>query len=494
MPPLALIPIPAAVEPGSGDPFVLSPSTVVHVPDPDDRLLRIGAALSDFVARALGPDPLRLTTGGADAESRIELRLSDVAAEGEEAYELTVSAARVTIAARAPAGIFYGVQTFRQLLPPFLEHRALRATSGRVVAAPAVRIVDSPRFAWRGAMLDVARHFFGVADVKRYIDLMALHKMNRLHLHLTDDQGWRIEIASWPKLAIHGGSTQVGGGPGGYFTRQDYRELVAYAADRAVTVVPEIDLPGHTHAALASYAELTCSGEAPPLYTGTEVGHSVLCLENETTWRFIEDIVREVAASTPGPYFHIGGDEVRALTPERYAAFVERVQGLVHAAGKTMIGWDEIASAPVAPGTVVQHWQPEAATAAAASAGARIVMSIASRAYLDMKYDRDTAIGLAWAGTVGVRAAYDWDPASIVDGVSEAALLGVEAPLWTETVASIRDAEYMAYPRLAAIAEVGWSRAGRRSWEDFRARLAAQAPRWAALGVNFYRSPEIPWV
>lgn len=492
MPSRVLIPIPAIVEPAGGEPFVLSPATVIHVPDGDERLLRLGGMLSDFVALALGPQPLRVTAGGRGAGSRIELRLADVPGEGDEAYELTMSAAQATIAARTPAGIFYGVQTFRQLLPPSLEHRALRAV-GRPVAAPAVRIVDSPRFAWRGAMLDVARHFFSVADVKRYIDLMALHKMNRLHLHLTDDQGWRIEILSWPNLATHGGSRQVGGGPGGYFTQQDYRELVGYAAERQIVVVPEIDIPGHTHAALASYAGLTGSGEAPPLYTGTEVGHSVLCLEHDATWRFIEDVVREVAALTPGPYFHIGGDEVRALTPARYGAFIQRVQAIVHASGKTMIGWDEIASAPVAAGTIVQHWQPEASTAAAAAAGARIIMSIASRAYLDMKYDRDTAIGLAWAGTVGVRTAYDWDPGSVVNGVPEAALLGVEAPLWTETVANIRDAEFLAYPRLAAIAEVGWSRAGRRAWEDFRRRLAAQAPRWTALGINFYRSPEIPW-
>ena len=198
-------------------------------------------------------------------------------------------------------------------------------------------------------MLDVARHFLSVDEVKRYVDLMAIHKLNRLHLHLADDQGWRIEIGSWPNLAAHGGSTEVGGGAGGFYTHAQYSELVRYAAERFITIVPEIDMPGHTNAALASYAELNCDGVAPPLYTGIEVGFSALCVDKEITYTFIDDVVREIAAITPGPWFHIGGDEVKTLAPERYARFIERVQTIVQSHGKQMIGWDEIAAADAAP-------------------------------------------------------------------------------------------------------------------------------------------------
>jgi hexosaminidase len=323
---------------------------------------------------------------------------------------------------------------------------------------------------------------------------MALHKLNRLHLHLADDQGWRIEIKSWPNLARHGGSTEVGGGPGGYYTQQQYADIVSYAQDRFITIVPEIDMPGHTNAALASYAELNCDGKAPALYTGTEVGFSTLCVDNDVTYKFIDEMIGEIAAITPGPYFHVGGDEVRTLTQPQYNRFVERVQKIVQSHGKEMIGWDEIAGASLAPGAIVQHWRPNTTPADAVARGAQVIMSVADRTYLDMKYHAATPIGLSWAALIDVRRSYDWDPATAASGVPEGALLGVEAPLWTETVAGIRDAEFLAFPRLAALAEVAWTRGDRRTWDGFRKRLGAQAPRWSALGVNFYRSPDVPWI
>src|SRR5262249_37087095 len=300
-------------------------------------------------------------------------------------YELTIQPDGVTIAAREPAGLFYGVQTLRLLLPPFVEFRGVRPDKARPVAAPSARIVDRPRFAWRGAMLDVARHFFSVDEVKRYLDLMALYKLNRLHLHLADDQGWRVEIDSRPELTRTGGRTQVGGGRGGFYSKAEYASLVAYAAARFITIVPEIDMPGHTNAALASYPELTCTGEAPPLYTGTDVGFSALCIDRDATYRFIDDVVREIAAMTPGPYFHIGGDEVRTLGASAYNAFIERVQRIVASHGKQVIGWDEIAGAQLAPGTIVQHWRPKTSPAAAVARGAKVIVSSANRLYVDMK-------------------------------------------------------------------------------------------------------------
>ena len=216
---------------------------------------------------------------------------------GEEGYELTIAPDGVTITAAGPAGLFYGVQTLRQLLPPQIEQATAQAGPWTL---PAGTIRDTPRFEWRGAMLDVARHFFGVADVKRYIDLLAYYKLNRLHLHLSDDQGWRIAINSWPNLAEYGGSTQVGGGAGGYYTQAEYADIVAYAQQRYIMIIPEIDLPGHTNAALASYAELNCNDVAPPLYTGTEVGFSSLCADKAITYTFVDDVMRELAALTPG--------------------------------------------------------------------------------------------------------------------------------------------------------------------------------------------------
>jgi hexosaminidase len=338
-------------------------------------------------------------------------------------------------------------------------------------------------------MLDVARHFFTVAQVQRYLDQLALYKINVLHLHLSDDQGWRIEIKSWPNLTAHGGKTAVGGGPGGFYTQEDYREIVRYAGERFVTIVPEIDVPTHINAALASYPELNCDGKAPDLYTGIEVGFSSLCVDKDITYKFLTDVFRELAGVTPGEYLHVGGDEVKKLTPDQYRTFIERVLGIVVAQGKRPIGWDEIAQARRPEGTLVQHWRPDFKHGAQ---DMQLILSPAHKVYLDMKYDASTPIGLEWAARIEVRDAYDWDPVSLA-GVSESAIVGVETPIWSETLQTMDDVEYMAFPRLAAVAEVAWSPSSGREWDDFRARIAAHGPRWSALGVNFYRSPQVEW-
>jgi hexosaminidase len=486
-----LIPAPRSIELLSGE-YVLTPGTAILVPAANEHAAWVGRYLSDLIGIAAGPEPLRVETGSAAAGIRLQLNPAGPNTN-KEAYELQVTSEGVTITASDAAGLFYGVQTFRQLLPPFVEYEAVRADKQRSVRARAVKISDAPRFVWRGAMLDVSRHFFSVEEVKRYIDLLALHKLNRLHLHLADDQGWRVEITSWPRLTAHGGSTEVGGGLGGFYTQAQYRDIATYAQQRFITIVPEIDMPGHTNAALASYAELNCDGNARDLYTGIEVGFSALCVDKEVTYKFIDDVVREIAALTPGAYFHVGGDEVKTLSSAQYVGFINRVQKIVNSHGKQMIGWDEIAPAALVPTTLVQHWRPDGSPAPAVAKGAKVIMSLANKAYLDMKYDVDTPLGLNWAGFIDVKTAYDWDPAAAVTEVPEASLAGVEAPIWSETLATIRDVEFMAFPRLAAIAEIGWSRRDARSWDDFRGRLGAQAPRWTALGINFYRSPSITW-
>lgn len=485
-----IVPAPSSIR-TSDEVFAITPATKIFVSGGGDETLRIARFLSELLTTD-SKAPIAVEGGNAPGDGHIRLMVGGAAgAGGAEAYELSITSAGVTLQASQPAGLFYGVQTLRQLLPAALEFEAVRPFE---FALPAVQITDTPRFAWRGAMLDVARHFFSVEEVKRYIDLIAMLKLNRLHLHLADDQGWRIEIRSWPNLTKHGGSTEVGGGPGGYYTQQQYADLVAYAAERFITIVPEIDMPGHTNAALASYPELNCDGVAPPLYTGIEVGFSALCVDKDVTYKFIDDVVREIAAMTPGSYFHIGGDEVKKLTDEQYRRFIERVQTIVKSHGKQSIGWDEISPAPLLPDTIVQHWRPKELPRDAVEKKVKLILSPAHKVYVDMKYDQTTPIGLDWAARIPVRDAYDWNPASIVEGVPETSILGVEAALWAETIAGIRDIEYLAFPRIAAVAEIAWTPQARRDWDDFRIRLGGQARRWSALGINFYRSPQVPWV
>lgn len=505
-PPLAalgahhVVPAPASVTPGTGAPFALTATTTITVPAGDREAARVGEALATLLRPATGlPFPVS-AAGGAVAAGGIALRLGGPATLGDEGYELTITRDSVRLVAARPAGLFRGVQTLRQLLPAGIEaeQSVLRGASAWTI--PPGQIADRPRFAWRGGMLDVSRHFFTVDEVKQYIDLLALYKLNVLHLHLSDDQGWRIQIDAWPKLTTVGGASEVGGGPGGFYTKADYAELVRYAGERFITVVPEIDVPAHTHAAIAAYPELGCSRpmpepspNAPPgLYTGIRVGWSALCPDKEVTFRFIDDVVRELAAMTPGPYLHMGGDEVEVLTHEQYAAFMGRVQAIVARHGKRMVGWDEVVRAPLRPGTVAQVWRGDTLTARLRQ-GAKLIMSPASKSYLDMKYTPGTELGLRWAGFVELRTAYDWDPASHLTGVGEADVLGVEAPLWTETVPNISAAQYLLLPRLPAVAEVGWAAAAAKNWEGFRARIAAHAPRWRFLGINYYPTPQVAW-
>ena len=485
----AIIPLPTSVTLMDGSTFVVDSTTMVVIaPGASPEVERVASRVLELIGRPAPAVPRRLVAADTIPSRTIYLRLGDDASLGDEGYRLDVTPALVTITANRPAGLFHGVQTMRQLMPVSVEHPA---ALNRTLRIPAGVVIDAPRFAWRGSMLDVARHFLPMEAVRRHVDRMALYKLNRLHLHLSDDQGWRIEIKSWPELARVGGSSQVGGGAGGYYTQEQFADLARYAAERFVTIVPEIDMPGHTNAALASYPALNCDGAAPPLYTGIRVGFSTLCVTRDSTYRFVSDVVREIAALTPSPWFHIGGDEVERLTQVEYRAFVERVQRIVRSHGRQMIGWGEIAPAALEPGTVVQHWKTDSSSVHAARGG-KVVLSPNTRTYLDMKYDSSTMLGLRWAGLIDVRDAYEWDPAAQIDGVPERSVLGVEAPLWAETLVQPEDWEFMAFPRLAAIAEVGWS-APARDFESFRQRLGAHGPRLAALGVNFYRSAQVPW-
>jgi hexosaminidase len=491
-----LIPKPVSATCGNGV-FRLRPTLAVAVV-PDTPVMRtIAESLADPLRSATGyvaPIAGIATRRPGEITLQLDPDLAATTAIGEEGYRLAITPDFVHIAAAAPAGLFYAVQTLRQLLPPFA---AAAHTPGELVL-PAGAIEDYPRFAWRGAMLDVARHFFGVADIIRYIDLLALYKFNRLHLGLTNDQGWRIEIKSWPQLTEIGGSTSVNGDGGGFYTQGEYQEIVAYAAERFITVVPEINMPGHTNAALAAYAEFNCDGVARPLYTGTEVGFSSLCIDKEITYHFLDDVLGEVAALTPGPYLHIGGDEAHSTPPDAYARFMRRVQPIVAKHGKQVVAWEEIGQAELLPGALVQQWNTEPAriahTLQAVAQGAKMIMSPAARTYLDMKYTADTPLGLRWAALIEVCDAYDWDPDGYIAGVNEANIAGVEAAIWSETLRTIDEVLSMAFPRLPGIAEIGWSPKAGRSWEEYRTRLATHAAGWAAHGIQYYRSPQVDWL
>jgi hexosaminidase len=491
-PPYAIVPNPATIELGSPrDSFLVTPRTTVVVDaNAAPEVEAVATYAAQLIASRFGATAQRLAAGAAQPDSSIALTLDASRANlGAEGYELTVGRTQVRIVAAQPAGLFYGVQTMRQLLPASVEHIA---SYTRRLVMPAAHVVDVPRFEWRGGMLDVSRHFLPPEDVKRFIDLYALYKLNRLHLHLADDQGWRIEIKSWPKLTAVSGKTAIGDAPAGFYTQEQYADIVAYARSRYITVVPEIDMPGHSNAALVAYPELRCDRTAPEPFTRVGGPPNTLCVTRDSVYGFVADVIREISSAAPTPYFHIGGDEVARLTKDQYLGFVERTQSIVDSIGPRMIGWSEIATANISPRTIVQHWTRDSSYLQA-QRGGKLILSPGPRAYLDMKYDSATVLGLRWAGLISLRTAYDWNRTALLPDVGESSILGLEAPLWAETLVTRQDYEYMAFPRLAAIAELAWSAPNRLGWDDFRRRIGAHGARLAALGVNFARVPGVAW-
>lgn len=486
----SVVPNPVTIEVSRTDSFLVTPRTIVFVAaDASPEVEAIGTYTANLIASRAGATTQRLAAG-ATPDSSIDLSLDTLRTQlGAEGYELTITKTQVKIVAARPAGLFHGVQTFRQLLPAAVEHQA---SYQRRLIAPAAHVVDVPRYEWRGAMLDVARHFLPAEDVKRFVDLLALYKLNRLHLHLADDQGWRIEIKSWPNLTAVGGRSAIGGARSGFYTQEQYADIVAYAQSRYITVVPEIDMPGHINAALVSYPDLKCDRVAPEPFVVVGGSKNTLCVTRDSVYTFVGDVVREIAAAAPTPYFHIGGDEVSSLSKDEYRSFIERVESIVNAAGPRMIGWGEIAPANIQQRTIVQHWTRDSSVIQA-QRGGMIILSPGPHAYLDMKYDSATALGLKWAGFINLRTAYDWDPTTLIPGVGAQSILGLEAPLWAETLLTRQDYEYLAFPRLAAIAELAWSPREQVGWDSFRVRMAQQGTRLAALGVNFARVPDVSW-
>ncbi|WP_152192441.1 family 20 glycosylhydrolase [Georgenia satyanarayanai] len=528
-----LVPRPVSVEhDADAEPFLLTP---------DARIVAAGeaAGAGDFLASVLRPSTgydLPVVAEGDDGAD-ITLRVGpEHAVEGyedsAEAYTLVAGGDGVVVSAASAQGVFNGVQTLRQLFPTFVEYDEVTAGPWTV---PAVSVLDSPRFEYRGIMLDVARSFQTVDEVKQLIDSLVQLKVNHLHLHLADDQGWRIEITNegrvegddidYTRLTSVSGQTAMTEqgyrdepGRTGSYTQEDYAEIVAYAAQRHVVVVPEIDTPGHTQAALHAIPQLNTEGAAPepdpetgvpPAHGTGEVGHSTLDTRNEVTYTFLEHVWTQIAGLTPGPYLHIGGDESHVTEEEDYIYFMDRMIDVVENLGKEPFGWNELALADVHEGNVLQMWSANTAGAAIAPErvnenGARMVVSDAPHAYLDQRYDGDdpedpddpvSPIGLSWAcpDDCTVERYYDWDPQELFPDVTTEGFLGVEGPLWSETVRGIAQAQWLVLPRAAAVLEIGWTPREDRGLEDFLGRLATLGGRLTLQDHNFYATPEVGW-
>ncbi len=442
-------------------------------------------------------------------------------ADEEEAYALSTDADRATITATTDHGAFNGVQTLRQLFPAFIESDAVVQAAW---TAPAVEITDAPRFTHRGSMLDVARSFLTVDEVKAYLDSMAAFKLDTLHFHLTDDQGWRIEITNegraegdtidYSQLTARSGATAMTQqgyrnelGRTGYYTQEQYKDIVAYAATRHITVVPEIDAPSHTNAALHAIEQLNTpatrpgvdeSGRVPANGTGS-VCYSTLDADSEQTWVFLEHVLTQLAALTPGEYIHVGGDESHVTPHDDYVTFITKSVQLVHDLDKKMMGWNEASIGGVQPDDAIQYWVGGTADTLAAvkDKGAKLVLSRSNSAYLDMKYNSKTPIGLTWAGTGDFPAYYNWDPAGVVTDngqkLPDEYILGVEGPMWAETIRGGEQAEFLGFPRVISHAEIGWTPQAQRDVTDFTARMASVGERLLAMDTNFYDGAATPW-
>ena len=491
------------------------------------------------VARSLRAD-LRPATGfvlpvvsGAAKRGDITLELASPSAMARdktgEGYVLKVTSTGVSIVAPTTHGLFNGVQTLRQLLPAWSASSTVRSGSWTIAATT---ITDSPRYAYRGIMLDIARHYESPEAAEQLVDQASAYKMITFHLHLSDDQGFRVVINGFPKLTTVGAQGSLGtdgrtSDPGGFWTQAQYRSFVAYAAAHFMTVVPEVDSPGHTNAIIKSEygdfgnpylnkhpQDINCSLNHPPVwnYTG-DVGYSALCPESDNTWPILSAVVGQLSAMSTSAYYDLGGDETPAnvLSEDRYAALVNREGRIVNGIGKTVMGWAEISGqgTKLAPGSVAEYWNPASGTdpdtVSATSAVAKhmkIVMAPATHAYLDQRYTPTvpSTLGQTWACEQGcdVDQFYNWDPSTYVAGVTDHDVIGVEGAVWSETLRTMSEVDYLALPRMLALAELGWSpkvsrTAASPAYRDFLARLGNQGIRLQAAGLNFYPSTEVPW-
>ncbi|MEO9020823.1 MAG: family 20 glycosylhydrolase [Ginsengibacter sp.] len=523
-----LVPEPVSIISGEGH-FILNNKTTIQVLTRDTSAKRVGEFLSKKMVLVSG-DKLPVTVYAKKEVTGNSIRLSllNDTSLGNEGYKLNITTKGISISAHKPAGLFYGMQTLFQLMPKEVEENQLVKNVKWEI--PVCTITDYPRFGWRGLMFDVSRHFFTKEEVKEFIDQMVKYKYNLLHLHLTDDEGWRIEIKGLPKLTEVGAwrvkrvgyfGTFAAPSPdeprdyGGFYTQDDIREIVKYAQDRFVNILPEIDVPGHSLAAIASYPELSCTPGADQYHvrSGEEImdwSHgqppialidNTLCPANEKVYEFLDKVMTQVAQLFPFEYIHVGGDEcpknfweksdaIKALMQkvglktmdEVQSYFEKRLEKIVESKGKKFMGWDEILQGGIAPSAAVMSWRGMKGGIEAAKMGHEVVMSPTDFAYLDYMQG-DPIIEPHVYATLRLKKAYQFEP--VPDGVDPKYILGGQANLWTEQVYNMRHMEYMLWPRAMAISEAVWSPKEKRNWNDFSGRVETQFKRFDAAEVKY---------
>ncbi len=517
----SVIPRPEVLSARDGQ-FTIRRTTIIRA---DDPFIDVGHRLARDIADATGFD-LTVQRGATSSPTNTIRLVHDktLAARGREAYALDITPKSIVIRASDAAGAFYGLQSVRQLLPPAVLRTALVKRVAWTV--PAVHIVDAPRFSWRGAHLDAGRHFMPKEFVKKYIDLLAMHKLNRFHWHLTEDQGWRIEILKYPRLTDVGScrtETLVGsyvadpakrvfdGKPHcGFYTQEDVREIVAYAAERFVTVVPEIEMPGHAQAAIAAYPQLGVRPDTTVSVFGVWGVSEFILNADDSTIAFMQDVLSEVLTLFPGQYVHIGGDEavktqwkaspqiqarIKQLglkdEHELQSWFIRQMDTYLTKQGRRLVGWDEILEGGLAENATVMSWRGTEGGIAAAKAGHDVVMTPGSHTYFDhyQSLNRKSE-PLAIGGFLPMDTVYSYEPIPAALTADEAKhILGAQAQVWTEYLQTPKDVEYMLFPRLSAMSEVLWSAKSRKDYGDFTARMKREEQRLQALDVNFRKTP-----
>lgn len=488
-----IIPLPQQITLSKSKPFLLQPSTQIICSSAEEAMQRNAGFMKEYIQETTGLT-LNVINGGKVKSPSIILNL-DPKIKGEEAYKLVVTPSKIVISGKTAAGVFYGIQTLRKSLPIITDNK------DELISLPSVEITDTPRFSYRGMMLDSSRHYFSVDFIKRYIDLIALHNMNVFHWHLTDDQGWRIEIKKYPKLTeigskrsgtIMGHNSDVDDGQpyGGFYTQEDAKEIVEYARQRHITVIPEIDMPGHMKAALAAYPELGCTGGP------YEVGHAwgvykdVLCLGHEQVYNFVQDVVDEIAQIFPSKYIHIGGDETpttrwgecprcqKVAKDEKLplnklqAYFTNRVEKYINSKGRQIIGWDEILDGDINPSATIMSWRGIEPGERGAKLGHDVIMTPVSHCYFDYKQnENEDTEPEGQHQLLTVEKVYSLDPApSTMPEESRKHILGTQGNLWTEYVKYPNRAEYAILPRMAALSEVQWTANEKKDFAKFKER------------------------
>jgi hexosaminidase len=510
-----IIPIPTILIPQKGT-FTFNKNTRVLCDRNHPKIMKLAQQFANQFELVSGMKLSLKEISGADTTNSIIFQ--SISETNKEAYNLSVTSKTIRIQSQTANGFFYGLQTLYQLLPPEIYGKQLQKSIKWLVSC--VLIIDEPRFAYRGLHLDVCRHFFPVSFIKKYIDAMAVHKLNTFHWHLTDDQGWRIEIKKYPKLTEIGSKrdeTMIGNGYqyfpkkfdntpyGGFYTQDEAREIVAYAAERFITIIPEIEMPGHAQAAVASYPYLGCNPDSTvKVATSWGIFTNVFC-PRDTTFRFLEDVLTEIMAIFPSKYIHIGGDECPKdqwktnaecqamiknlnLKDENglQSYFVHRIEEFLNAHGRSVIGWDEILDGGIAPNATIMSWRGTLGGIAAAKAGHDVIMTPNAYCYLDHYQSDPQTEPLAIGGFLPLQMVYQFEPVPAeLTSDEEKFVLGAQANVWTEYIPDSKQVEYMVFPRLAAMSEVLWSAKQNRNWDDFRSRMKTQFQRYNNLKLNY---------